>query len=169
MQQRENTGLQSVPVADTRAIRMLLALMALFILALCMCEAPAYAVSAEVPEVADQEQADDPGDPWGIRVIGIRRTAADYMLDFRFRMLDPEKAAAIMDRKIKPHLIVEKNGHKLQVPVSAKIGPLRQAPKFAKTNRNYFMFFANPGRAVKAGDQVTLVIGDFRQEHIVVE
>ncbi len=127
-----------------------------------------FATSVAVPNVAEQEQA-DPGDPWGIRVIGIRRTAADYMLDFRFRMLDPEKAAAIMDRKIKPQLIVEKNGHKLQVPVSAKIGPLRQAPKFAKVDRNYFMFFANPGRAVKAGDQVTLVIGDFRQEHIVVE
>jgi hypothetical protein len=168
MQQRENTGLQSVPVADTRAIRMALVLTALFILALCICEAPVYAVSAEVPEVAGQEQA-APGDPWGIRVIGIRRTAADYMLDFRFRMLDPEKAATIMNRKIKPQLIVEKNGHRLQVPVSAKIGPLRQAPKFAKVNRNYFMFFANPGRAVKAGDQVTLVIGDFRQEHIVVE
>jgi len=129
---------------------------------------PVLATSTEVTNAAGQEQA-DPGGPWGIRVIGIRRTAADSMLDFRFRMLDPEKAAIIMDRKIKPQLIVEKNGRKLQVPVSAKIGPLRQAPRFAKVNRNYFMFFANPGRAVKAGDKVTLVIGDFRQEHIVVE
>jgi hypothetical protein len=31
------------------------------------------------------------------------------------------------------------------------------------------MFFANPGRAVRAGDRVTVVIGDFRAEHLIVE
>jgi hypothetical protein len=142
---------------------------ALLILALLFAPGtPVFATSTEMPTVAEKEQA-VPGDPWGIRVIGIRRTAADYMLDFRFRMLDPEKAAAIMDRKIKPQLIVEKNGRTLQVPVSAKIGPLRQSPKFAKVDRNYFMFFANPGREVKAGDKVTVVIGEFKAEHLIVE
>ena len=149
-------------------VRIVAALMVLTLACLLMPGTPVFATSAEVPSVTEQKQV-APGEPWGIRVIGIRRTAADYMLDFRFRMLDPEKAAAIMDRKIKPHLIVEKNGRKLQVPVSAKIGPLRQSPKFAKVDRNYFMFFANPGRDVKAGDKVTLVIGDFKHEHIVVE
>lgn len=142
---------------------------ALLILAVLFTPATTvFATSAEVPTITEQKQA-APGEPWGIRVIGIRRTAADYMLDFRFRMLDPEKAAAIMDRKIKPHLIVEKSGRIVQVPVSAKIGPLRQSPKFAKVDRNYFMFFANPGREVKAGDKVTVVIGDFKAEHLIVE
>jgi hypothetical protein len=129
---------------------------------------PVFAVSTEVPTTAEQKQA-DPGAPWGIRVIGIRRTAADYMLDFRYRVLDAEKAAYLMNRKIKPQLIVEKNGRKLEVPVSSKIGPLRQSPKFTKADRNYFMFFANPGRSVQAGDKVTVVIGDFKAEHLVVE
>jgi len=142
---------------------------ALLILAVLFTPATTvFATSTEIPTVTEQEQA-GPGEPWGIRVIGIRRTAADYMLDFRYRMLDPEKATAIMDRKIKPQLIVEKNGRTLQVPVSAKIGPLRQSPKFAKVDRNYFMFFANPGREVKAGDKVTVVIGDFKAEHLIVE
>lgn len=127
-----------------------------------------YAVSAEVADISGQKQA-NAGDKWGIRVIGIRRTAADYMLDFRYRVLDAEKAAYLMNRKIKPQLIVEKNGRKLEVPVSSKIGPLRQAPKFTKVDRNYFMFFANPGRSVLAGDKVTIVIGDFKAEHLVVE
>jgi hypothetical protein len=106
---------------------------------------------------------------WGVKVIGIRRTAADYMLDFRFRIIDKDKVATIMDRKIKPELIVEKNGAKLRVPNTAKIGPLRQSAKYAKNNKNYFMFFANPGRQVKSGDKVTVVIGDFKAEHIVVQ
>jgi hypothetical protein len=106
---------------------------------------------------------------WGIRVIGIRRTAADYMLDFRYRLLNAEKAAALMNRKVKPYLIVEHTGRRLQVPVSYKLGPLRQSPKYAKVDRNYFMFFANPGREVKAGDKVTVVIGDFKAEHLTVQ
>jgi hypothetical protein len=106
---------------------------------------------------------------WGIKVIGIRRTAADYMLDFRYTVLDPQKMTMLMDRKIKPHLIVERTGQKLQVPISAKIGPLRQAAKFAKAGRNYFVFFANPGRTVKKGDRVSIVIGDFTAKHLVVE
>lgn len=105
----------------------------------------------------------------GIKVLGIRRTASDYMLDFRYRVLDAEKAAVLMDRKIMPQLIIEETGRTLQVPVSSKLGPLRQSPKYAKKDTNYFMFFANPGRTVKAGDKVTIVIGAFKAEHLIVE
>jgi len=106
---------------------------------------------------------------WGIKILSLRHTAADYMLDFRFRIVDGKKVQQIMNRKIKPYLIVERTGQKLQVPISTKLGPLRQAKTFAKADRNYFMFFANPGRLVKKNDKVTIVIGDFKVEHLVVE
>lgn len=111
----------------------------------------------------------DVENPWGVRVIGIRQSAAGYMLDFRFRVLDPQKAAALLDRRVKPVLIVEKNGVHLGVPVSAKIGALRQSAKFAKADKNYFMFFSNPGRKVKVGDRVSVVIGDFKTEQLLVQ
>lgn len=106
---------------------------------------------------------------WGIQILGISLTAANYMLDFRYRVLEPEKAGPIVDRTIKPHLIVENTGDKLQVPVSYKVGPMRASAKFAKADRNYFVFFANPGQVVKAGDKVTVVVGDFRAEHLTVQ
>lgn len=106
---------------------------------------------------------------YGVQIIGIRRSAANYMLDFRFRILDKDKISMIMDRKVKPELLVEKNGSRLLVPVTSKLGPLRQSGKFAKENKNYFMFFANPAKQVKSGDLVTVTIGDFRKEHIVVQ
>ena len=105
---------------------------------------------------------------WGVRVIGIHRTAAGYMLDFRYRILDADKATKLMNRKIKPELIVEKDDRVLRVPVTSKLGPLRQSAKFVKEDRNYFMFFANPGKLVQAGDKVTVVIGDFKAEHLIV-
>lgn len=105
---------------------------------------------------------------WGVRPISIQLTAAEYMLDFRYKVVDREKAAAIINRDVRPYLIIEKTGTKLQVPESNKIGSLRQTTQFAHPNRNYFMLFVNPGRLVKAGDKVTIVAGDFKLEHVTV-
>ena len=118
-------------------------------------------------EIYSSEKASETD--WGVSPIGIRLTATDYMLDFRYRVTDAEKAAAIINRKTKPYLIVEKTGVILNVPSSYKVGPLRQSAQFAQENRNYFMLFANPGRHVKAGDEVTVVAGDFKLEHLVVQ
>jgi hypothetical protein len=106
---------------------------------------------------------------WGVEIQSVRLTAAEYMLDFRYRVLDVDKAAPILDRHIKPHVIVERSGAKLQVPISSKLGPLRQAQTDPQAGRNYYAFFANPGRHVKRGDLITVVVGDFTVEHLAVE
>ncbi len=172
------------PVVPHRFNQGVAAMMALIFICLCASKAAVSTVSAgqvtdasaahtDVPDEKNNKGKKagkpDPVATWGIRVLGVRRTSADYILEFRYRVLDAEKAAYLMNRKIKPELIVQKSGRKLQVPVSSKIGPLRQSPKFTKINRNYFMFFANPGRTVKAGDKVTVVIGDFSVKDLVVE
>ena len=105
----------------------------------------------------------------GIRVLSIRQSAAGYMLDFRYKVLNPEKAALFLDRSSRPRLHVLKNGSILQVPVSAKIGPLRQSAQLAKAGKNYFMFFVNPGQMVKSGDKVKVNIGDFESKILIVE
>lgn len=106
---------------------------------------------------------------WGIRIVAIRRSAAGYMLDLRYQVLDPDKAADFVDRGIKPELLVEKSGARLQVPVTGKIGPLRQSALRAKAGKIYFMFFANPARHVQAGDTVTLSLGEFELRHLRVQ
>ena len=129
--------------------------------------------NAEVKSVATPGKAvaqqDEIEEKWGIRVLSIRLTAANYMLDFRYRVSDTEKAEAIITRKIKPHVIIEDSGRKLVVPVAAKLGPLRTSPKYLKKDKNYFTFFANPGGDVKSGDKVTVVMGDAIIEHLVVQ
>jgi len=32
---------------------------------------------------------------WGIQIMGSRQTAAGHMIDFRYRVLDPEKAGPL--------------------------------------------------------------------------
>jgi hypothetical protein len=108
------------------------------------------------------------GEDYGVKVLAVRRTANGYMLDFRFRLLDSKKSAHIMQRKIKAHLTVEKNNAKLSVPMTYKLGSLRQSGKNLKEDKNYFMLFANPGGIVKSGDLITIEIAGFKAEHITV-
>ncbi|WP_299203912.1 hypothetical protein [uncultured Amphritea sp.] len=96
---------------------------------------------------------------WGIRILSLRQSAAGYMLDFRYTVTDAAKAKPILDRSVKPQLIVTRTGNHLQVPAPPKLGPLRQSSRAPRTDTNYFIFFANPGRIVKPGDEVSIQIG----------
>ncbi len=108
------------------------------------------------------------GKDFGVKILAVRLTAKGYMLDFRFHINDLEKAKEIMQRKVKAKLIVEKNKGELRVPVSYKLGALRQSGNNLIENKNYFMFFANPGGHVQPGDLVTFILGGFKAEHIIV-
>ena len=101
-------------------------------------------------------------------MLNIRVSAGGYMLDFRYKVLDAEKAAPLFDRRIKPYLIDQATGASFAVPEPPKVGALRQTRK-PVADRNYFIIFANPGKYVKQGDKVTVVIGDFRAGDLVVE
>jgi hypothetical protein len=105
---------------------------------------------------------------WGIEIIGLRRSAGGYMLDFRYKVLDPEKAAGLFKREDKPYLIDQASGRKFLVPNPPKVGPMRTSNK-PQANRNYFVMFGNPGTFIQSGNKVTIVIGDFRVEDLVVE
>ena len=105
----------------------------------------------------------------GIRVESLRLTAADYMLDLRYRITDPERAAAFFNRKTELQLVDSVSGARLAVPNTPKLGKLRQVARKDMPDRSYFMLFANPGRYLKAGSQVTLVAGDTRISHLTVE
>ncbi len=114
------------------------------------------------------QNANSLGDTWGVEVLRVSLSAADYMLDFRYRVTDAEKATPILHRSIKPYILVEKNGLKLPVPSTPKLGSIRQHTKTPEVNRIYFVFFKNVSKMVKRGDKVTVVIGDFRSESITV-
>jgi hypothetical protein len=105
---------------------------------------------------------------WGVRVLRISLTAEGQMLDFRYRVMDEEKAKPLFSRQSKPYLVDEATGAKFLVPESPKIGALRTTRE-PKPDRNYFIIFVNPGRYIKKGNRVTVVIGDFKAEHLVVE
>ena len=127
------------------------------------------ATSVPGPEAAKVDQARDKvlQDQWGIELTAVRVTAAGHMVDFRYRVLDADKAAPLFKRKTKPYLIHQASGKVLAVPNTAKVGSLRNT-NIPQQGRIYWMFFGNKG-LVKSGDKVSVVIGDFKVENLVVE
>lgn len=115
-----------------------------------------------------EEQKQQLSDQWGIELVAMRSTAAGHMVDFRYRVLDAEKAAPLFKRQIKPYLIHQTSGKALGVPNTAKIGSLRNS-NTPQNGRTYWMFFGNHQRLVQKGDMVTVAIGEFRAADIEVE
>ena len=116
------------------------------------------------------EEAKQLADKWGVELLGMRLTTAGYMLDFRFRVLNVDKALPLFDHRIKPHIVAERSNIKLPVPMSTKVGAFRPTNrgKNIKADKTYYMIFGNPDRHLKVGEMVTVVIGDFKVEHLKV-
>ena len=126
---------------------------------------PATAGSPEPPHPRDKTFIKR---RWGVEVMDVRQTAAGYMLEFRYRVLDAEKAKPLFERKTKPALTHVETGANLIVPTPPKTGALRNSnPPIA--GRTYWMFFANPGKLVKPGQHVNVEIGEFRVDGLVVQ
>ena len=105
---------------------------------------------------------------WGVGELRVKETESGEMIRFNYRVLDPQKAVALNDKKAEPELIDSQAGVKLSVPQMEKIGKLRQSST-PKEGMTYWMAFANPTLVVKRGHRVDVVIGSFRANSLVVE
>jgi hypothetical protein len=105
---------------------------------------------------------------WGIEILGVHTSAAGNLLDLRYRVVDASKAEVLFKGAARPRLLDDSTGAALIVPNPPKVGALRSKGQ-PKVGHNYFMLFGNPGHLVKPGGLVTLVVGDLRAEHLVVE
>jgi len=101
---------------------------------------------------------------YGVRVTLVGLSADNGLLDFRYQVLDPSKADQIMAEEENIPYLLPENG-KGEIRVSLYM------PHHEKivAGRTYYLLFYNSGGIVKAGEYVTVVIGDLRLEHIPVQ
>ena len=133
-----------------------------------MAAAEARRLAALQPDPGPDSKA--LAEKWGVEVIGMSMTSAGYMLDFRFRVLDADKALPLFEHRIKPYVVADKSDIKLPTPMAPKVGAFRPTNrgKNIKADKTYYMVFANPDNYVKPGERVSVVIGDFRAENMTV-
>lgn len=105
---------------------------------------------------------------WGVRILSARLTSRGYMVDFRYRVIDPEKASVLFARGVTPYLVDRETGARLSIPNAPKVGLLRAKGK-PEASRDYFMLFGNSRGIVKKGNEVAVVAGDFKAENLVME
>lgn len=105
---------------------------------------------------------------WGVEILYVRRAAAGYMIEFRYKVLDADKAKSLFLRQTKPVLTHYRTGVKLAVPAPAKTGALRNSNP-PKSGTTYWMFFSNPTNMVKQGDTIGIKIGEFEATNLVVK
>jgi hypothetical protein len=105
---------------------------------------------------------------WGVDSFRVKWAESGELVRFSWRVVDPDKAAALNDKKVEPTLIDPQAGVSLVVPAVSNVGKMRQSST-PEAGRSYWMAFSNAGRRVKRGDRVSVVIGKFRAEGIAVE
>ena len=130
----------------------------IFLLAACSTVKP----GSDMQAAADTLEA-----RWGVKPAALRLVGGDHFIDFRYRVIDPDKAAELLSRNHQPFLIDEASGKVHTVPVT-KLGPLRASAVKPKADNNYVILFGNPEKLIHKGSRVTVVIGDFRAEHMTV-
>jgi hypothetical protein len=105
---------------------------------------------------------------WGVDSLAVKWTESGEVVRFTYRVLDADKAKVLNDKKAEPFLIDPKAQVKLVVPSLEKVGQLRQSST-PEAGKSYWMAFSNKGRLVKRGDRVSVVIGRFRADGLVVD
>jgi hypothetical protein len=105
---------------------------------------------------------------FGVDHLRVRSISSGSSLEFRYRVVDPDKAQMLTDKRAKPFMVDQTTGNRLAVPTMEKIGELRQTAT-PELGREYWMVFSNPGKLVKPGQRVDVMIGPFRAEGLTVE
>lgn len=105
---------------------------------------------------------------WGVDSLSVKWAESGEVIRFSYRVLDAEKSKVLNDKKFEPSLVDPRAGVKLVVPSMENVGQLRQSAP-PELGKSYWMVFSNKGRLVKRGDHVSVVIGTFQADGLVVD
>ena len=94
----------------------------------------------------------------GIQILAVRLTSANSLLALRFRVIDADRASLLFDRD-QPHIVQQVSGAKLRC-----VSPTFPHPR----PEGLYTFLFSTAGAVKQGDAVTVLVGDFRVEGMIV-
>jgi hypothetical protein len=101
--------------------------------------------------------ADELEQRFGVRLTLLAVTAANGLIDLRFRIVDAAKAAALFDPETLPAIIARDGTVAIRPPTPPD-------PVDLTDGQVYFFLYPNTAGAVKPGSQVILSFGDVGME-----
>jgi hypothetical protein len=105
---------------------------------------------------------------YGVDQLWAKVAESGQLVRLNYRVVDAAKAAPLNDRASTPYMFDEKVHAVLQVPTMEKVGPLRQAMP-PEVGKSYWIVFSNKGNLVQMGHRVSVVIGQFRVDGLIVQ
>jgi hypothetical protein len=63
------------------------------------------------------------GSVWGVESLSVKSVESGEIIRFSYRVVDPEKAKPLNDKRAEPFLLDEQAHVKLVVPTMEKVGP----------------------------------------------
>jgi hypothetical protein len=105
---------------------------------------------------------------WGVDSFAVKYAESGEAIRFSYRVLDPNKAKILNDNKAEPALTDPEVGVRLVIPSLENIGLLRQTAT-PEAGKSYWMVFSNKGRLVRPGHRISVTIGTFRVDNLVVQ
>ncbi|MDQ2935064.1 MAG: hypothetical protein M3R49_08840 [Chloroflexota bacterium] len=102
-------------------------------------------------------------DVLGVRVVGVAVTGGGGLVDVRFQVVDPGKAAALHLQATPPGLIDDATG----VLADQLLMGHSHTDAF-KAGHTYYLIFENPGNLVQRGGTVSVLLGRYEVEHYTV-
>ena len=99
----------------------------------------------------------------GVRIVQVAVSGGGGLVDLRFQVVDPEKAASIHDLATPAAVVDESTG---LVVNQLLMGHSHTAP--FEPGVTYYLVFENPGNLVHRGSDVSVLLGNAQVEHVVV-
>jgi hypothetical protein len=101
-------------------------------------------------------------DAFGVRITSVTVTGDGGLVDLRFIVLDPSKAAAMMaSQDLAPRLAADHDGEVVFLPAMTMHRPMT-------AGRTYFMLYRNTGGIIRSGHEIAILVGnDVRIRHVV--
>lgn len=130
---------------------------------------PAAGMSIPLRAGAKPPPGGKPPPEWGIEMLGLYPSAGGRALDLRYKVLDIAKAALLPNEPGHIYLVDEATGAATGLPNSPRTGSIPQNPQKLQVGRSYSLALPNPGGRFKRGSTCTVVIGNLRAEHLVVQ
>jgi hypothetical protein len=104
---------------------------------------------------------------WGVDALTVKSVESGKSIRFSYRVLDPDKAKVLNDKRNEPFLMDPGAGVKLPGSLSEKAGEAGQGGR-PESGKVYWIAFSNQGRSVHPGHRVDVIVGQFRATRLIV-
>ncbi len=100
----------------------------------------------------------------GVHITHVAISGGGGLIDLRYEVIDPDKAAAVHDEATPPVIVDDTSG----VVVDQLLMGHAHSGTF-KAGQTYYLIFENPGNLVQTGSTVSVLLGNAEVEHVPVQ